>query len=57
MTDTIRSKRNFERLLMNHSVLVRRYRAENGVFSSAAFKEEIRNGSQMIMYSGVGAQH
>ena len=54
--DTIRSKRNFERILMNHGVLVRRYRADNGVFNSAAFEEEIENGSQSITYSGVGAQ-
>ena len=55
--DTIRWKRNFERLLMNHGVFVRRYRADTGVFTSAAFEEEIRNGSQTITYSGVGAQH
>ena len=46
--DTICSKRNFERLWMNHGVLVQRYRANNGVFSSAAFEKEIRNGSQTI---------
>ncbi len=55
--DTIRSKRNFERILMNHGVLVRRYRADNGVFNSADFEEEVEKGSQSIMYSGVGAQH
>ena len=55
--DTICSTRNFERLLMNHGVLLRHYRANNGVFTSTAFEEEIRNGSQMITYSGVGAQH
>ena len=55
--DTIRSKRKFERILMNHSVLVRHYRANNGVFSSGAFEEEIQKGSHTIMYSGVGAQH
>ena len=56
-TDTICSKRNFERILMNHSVLVQRYKADNGVLSSAAFEEEIQKGSQTIMYSGVGGQH
>ena len=55
--DTICLKRNFERMLMNHSVLVRRYRADNGVFTSAAFEKEIWNGSQMIRDSGAGAQH
>ena len=55
--DTIRSKRNFERILINHGVLVRWYRADNGVFNSAAFAEEIERGSQSIMHSGVGAQH
>ena len=42
---------------MNHGVLVRRYRADNGVFTSAVFEEKFRKCSQMIMYSGVGAQH
>ena len=55
-TNTIRSKRNFERILMNHGVLVRLYRADNGVFNSAAFEEEIEKGSRSITYSGVGAQ-
>ena len=55
--DAICSKRIFERLLMNRGVLVHRYRADNGMFTSAAFEEEIRNGSQTITYSGVGAQH
>ena len=55
--DMICSKRNFERLLMNHCVLVRCYRADNSVFTNAAFEEEIRNGSQTITYSSVGAQH
>ena len=41
---------------MNHGVFVRRYRADNGVFTSAAFEEEIRKGSQMITFSVVGAQ-
>ena len=51
--DTIWAKRNFERLLFNHGVIVRKYRADNGVFNSA----EIEKGSQSITYSGVGAQH
>ena len=55
--DTICSKRNFERIMINHGVLMRRYRADNGVFNSAAFEEEIKRGSQLITYSGVGAQH
>ena len=37
--------------------MVRCYRANNGVFSSAAFEEEIQKGSQRITYSGVGAQY
>ena len=55
--DTIRSKRNFERLLYNHGVIVKSYRADNGVFSSADFEAEILRGSQTITFSGVGAQH
>ena len=42
---------------MNYGVLVRHYRADNGVFTSTSFEEEIQKGSQMITYSGVGAQH
>ena len=55
--DTIRSKRNFERLLFNHGVIVKSYRADNGVFSSTDFEAEIMKGAQTISYSGVGAQH
>ena len=55
--DTIRSKMSYEQLLMNHGVLVGRYIANNGVFTSAAFEKEIWNGSQMIRDSGAGAQH
>ena len=46
-----------ERLLYNHGVLVKSYRADNGVFSSTDFEDEIKKGSQSISYSGVGAQH
>ena len=55
--DTIRAKRNFERILYHHGVIVKKYRADNGVFNSAAFEAEIEKGSQSITYSGVGAQH
>jgi len=55
--DTIRSKRNFERLLYNHGVLVKSYQADNGVFSSKEFDDEILKGSQSITYIGVGAQN
>ena len=55
--DTIRAKRNFERLVFNHGVIVRKYRADNGVFNSAEFEVEIGKGLQSITYSGVGAQH
>ena len=57
MGDTIWAKRNFERLLFDHGVLVRKYRPNNGVFNSAEFEAEIGKGSQSITYSGVGAQH
>jgi len=55
--NTILAKRNFERLLYCHGVLVKSYRADNGVFSSTDFEEEIKKGSQSIKFSGVGAQH
>ena len=33
------------------------YQADNGVFSSKDFEDEIMKGSQSITYSGVGAQN
>jgi len=55
--DFICSKRNFEHLLHNHGVLVKSYSADNGVFSSKDFEDEILKGSQSITYSGVRAQN
>ena len=39
--DTIQAKRNFERLLFDHGVIVRKFQADNGVFNSAEFEVEI----------------
>ena len=44
-------------MLFHNGVLVKSYRADNGVFSSTDFEEEIKKGSQSITFSGVGAQH
>ena len=36
-SETIRAKQNFEKLALDHGVLVDSYKADNGVFKSSAF--------------------
>ena len=43
--------------MYDKGVSVKRYRSDNGVFSSSEFENEIKRENQTITYSGVGAQH
>ena len=56
-TETIRAKQNFEKLSMDHGVLVDSYKADNGVFKSNAFVAHIREHNQRLSYCGVNAHH
>ena len=55
-SDTIIAKENFERLALQHGVIVDSYHTDNGTFKSNRFVEEIKSNVQSIRYSGVGAK-
>ena len=55
--DTIRSKRALERLAYDEGIPIKRIHSDNGVFASAAFREDCKTRSQALTFSGVGAHH
>jgi hypothetical protein len=55
-SDTINAKDNFERMSLQHGVVIDSYHTDNGTFKSRRFVEEIRSNVQSIRYSGVGAK-
>jgi hypothetical protein len=56
-SDTIRSKKEYERDALNHGVQIQTYRSNNGTFTAQAFIEELNTREQSITFSGSGAQH
>jgi len=56
-SETIRVKQDFERLCLDHGIMVDRYHADNGVFRANAFVQHIREHNQLIRYCGVNAHH
>ena len=54
-SDTIVSKKLFERNLRNMGVKVKNYHGDNGIFVSAQFKAELKKHDQQLSLSGVGA--
>jgi hypothetical protein len=56
-SDTIRSKRKFERDIRSCGVTVEEYHGDNGIFRAKEFREELMKHGQSIDFSGVGAQH
>ncbi len=55
--DTIRSKHLLERLALDDGIRIKHYHSDNGVFNSAAFKDDCITSSQHISFSSVGAHH
>ncbi len=55
--ETLASKREFEREAADLGVKIRSYRADNLVFDSELFTEDVQACGQTIDYSGVGAHH
>jgi hypothetical protein len=55
--DTIRSKHLLERLAFDEGLRIKHYHSDNGIFASAAFKDDCAASSQHISFSGVGAHH
>ena len=56
-TDTVISKRSFERLAKSCGVKIQAYHGDNGVFKAKEFMEAITSQGQDIRFSGVGAHH
>ena len=56
-SDTIRSKRKFEREALQCGVSIQKYHADNGIFTKQEFTEELENDNQYLSLSGVGAHH
>ena len=55
--DTIEAKRRFEQFCHERGVRIKHYHADNGIFASRAFREEIHRCGQTISFCGVGAHH
>ena len=56
-TETIRAKQNFEKLALDHGVLINSYRADNGIFRANEFVSHIRELNQKLSFCGVNAHH
>ena len=56
-SETIRAKQNFEKLALDHGVIVATYHADNGTFKANEFVSHIRDHNQKISYCGVNAHH
>ena len=56
-SETIRAKQNFEKLALDHGVLINSYRADNGVFRANEFVSHIRELNQKLSFCGVNTHH
>jgi hypothetical protein len=55
--DTIKGKQAFEKFAHARGVRVEHYHANNGIFASNGFKDEVKKCGQSITFCGVGAHH
>ena len=55
--ETLKAKHKFENEALRHGIPILGYRADNGVYKSAAFRDDLDKHSQSIQFSGVGAHH
>eukprot|EP00980_Cylindrotheca_fusiformis_P002179 scaffold499_cov120-Cylindrotheca_fusiformis.AAC.2 len=55
--DTIEAKRRFEQFAAERGVSVKHYHADNGIFASRGFREEVAKCGQRLTFCGVGAHH
>ena len=56
-SETIRANQNFEKLSLDHGVLINVYKVENGVFKANNFVSHIREHNQTLSYCGVNDHH
>ena len=55
--EAIRAKHEFERDAQRNGIRISSYRADNGVYRSAAFREDLNKFKQTIQFSPVGGHH
>jgi hypothetical protein len=55
--NTLEAKGAFERFAKLHGVTIKHYHADNHIFDSKAFVEEVRRCGQSISYCAVNAHH
>ena len=55
--DTLRGKNAFERFSAQMNVKIKTYHGDNGIFRSAAWKEDCELKGQQTRYSATGAHH
>ena len=55
--DTIKAKQAFEEFSKQRGVTIKHYHADNGIFASNGFREEVRWCGQTISFCGVNAHH
>ena len=53
----IKAKQNFEKLVLDHGVIVENYLADNGVFKDNTCVDHLREHNQQIQYCGVNAHY
>lgn len=54
---TLEAKRAFERFAKAHGVTIRHYHADNHIFDSKLFVQEVQQAGQTILYCAVNAHH
>ena len=55
--ETINAKKAFEQFANERGVKIKHYHADNGIFASNGFREEVENCGQGLSFCGVGAHH
>jgi len=55
--ETICAKNKMEREAIRHGIPILGYRADNGVYKSKDFNDDLKKFNQTIIFSGVGAHH
>ena len=55
--ETIDAKKAFEQFANERGVKIKHYHADNGIFASNGFREEVENCGQGLSFCGVGAHH
>jgi hypothetical protein len=54
---TVKAKLAFKRIANSHSVAIKHYHADNGLFDTKAFKKSVSEAGQTLSFCGVNAHH